>query len=67
MNIDSKIDEYIKVKRYRQINSVLVFQNGKIISECYYNKYNGHSRNLIKSIAKSIMSIIIGLFVNTKK
>ena len=55
------IDEYIKQKRYRLINSVLVIKNEKIIFEHYYNKFNHSSTNNIKSIWKSILSITAGI------
>ncbi|BCN31108.1 serine hydrolase domain-containing protein [Anaeromicropila herbilytica] len=61
MNIDIEIDEYIKKKRYRQVNSVLVSKNSEIIAERYYNGFNKDSRNPIKSVAKSIMSIGVGI------
>ena len=55
------IDDYIKQKRYRQINSVLLYQDNQIVLERYYNKFNQESRNPIKSIWKSIISIGIGI------
>ncbi|OOM77137.1 6-aminohexanoate-dimer hydrolase [Clostridium puniceum] len=63
--IDSKmlngIDDYIKQKRYKLINSILVIKNEKIIFEHYYNKFNENSKNNIKSIWKSILSITLGI------
>lgn len=61
MSIDLQIDDYIKQKRYRQINSVLVCKDGELISERYYNQFDVGSTNPIKSIAKSIMSIAFGI------
>lgn len=58
------IDDYIKQKRYRLVNSVLVVKNGKIIFEHYYNKFNEVSRNNIKSIWKSILSITLGICID---
>jgi len=55
------LDEYIKQKRYRLINSVLLYKNNELILERYYNKFNELSRNNIKSIWKSILSICIGI------
>lgn len=57
----NNIDDYIKQKRYRLVNSALVIRNGKIVFEHYYNKYNQLSRNNIKSIWKSILSITLGI------
>lgn len=62
MNYDLKfIDDYIKQKRYRLVNSVLVIKDEEIIFEHYYNKFNENSRNNIKSIWKSILSITLGI------
>lgn len=58
------IDAYIKQKHYRLINSVLVIKNEKIIFEHYYNKFNESSRNNIKSIWKSILSITLGICID---
>lgn len=61
MNLETQINEYIRKHHYRQINSVLIFKDNKIIAECYYNNYEKNTRNPIKSIAKSIMSIAVGI------
>ncbi|MEC0176893.1 serine hydrolase [Paenibacillus favisporus] len=55
------LDDFIKQKRYRLVNSVLVVRNGKIVFERYYNKYNENTRNQIKSIWKSILSLLTGI------
>lgn len=60
-SILNEIDDYINLKKYRLINSVLVLKNGKIVYECYYNKFNEHKRNGIKSIWKSILAIATGI------
>lgn len=57
----NQLDDYIKAKRYRLINSVLIVKNGKIVFERYYNKFSKHSRNNIKSVWKSILSITAGI------
>ncbi len=56
-----ELDEYIKEKQYRQINSVLVWQDGKKIIEKYYNGFTKKSRNVIRSVVKSILSIGAGI------
>lgn len=56
-----QVDEYIKQKRYRLVNSIVVVKNDKIVFERYYNKCNENSRNNIKSIWKSILSIVTGI------
>ncbi|MBD5468796.1 MAG: serine hydrolase [Lachnospiraceae bacterium] len=59
--MDREIDDFIKRKRYRQVNSVLVYRDGEILAESYYNGFAKESRNVIKSVAKSVMSICAGI------
>lgn len=61
MEILNNIDDYIKQKRYRLVNSVLVYKHSELVFERYYNKFNEDSRNNIKSIWKSIISICTGI------
>lgn len=61
MSIALQIEEYIKQKRYRQINSVIVCKDSEIIAERYFNNFDVSIRNPIKSVAKSIMSIASGI------
>lgn len=55
------IDSYVKQKRYRLINSILLYKDDELVLERYYNKFNENSRNNIKSIWKSILSICVGI------
>ncbi len=64
--ISVEIDEYIKKKHFRQINSVLIWQNGEIVAHRHYNGYTADSRNVIKSVAKSIMSIGTGIALDNR-
>ena len=61
MSIALQIEEYIKQKRYRQINSVIVCKDSEIIAERYFDNFDVSIRNPIKSVAKSIMSIASGI------
>jgi len=63
MNLDflKNLDDYIKVKRYRLVNSVLAYENNELIFEQYYNKRTENSRNQIKSVWKSILSLTLGI------
>lgn len=63
MNLEvlNGIDAYIRQKHYRLVNSVLVFKDNEPVFEHYYNKFNENSRNNIKSIWKSILSICTGI------
>lgn len=62
--LEIKIDEYIMKKRYRQVNGVLIMKNQKVVAECYYNRFDKNTRNPIKSVAKSIMSIGVGIAID---
>lgn len=57
------LDRYLIERRYRLVNSVLIVKNGKIVFERYYNGYDEHRRNNIKSIWKSILAIVAGICV----
>lgn len=58
------LDEYIKQRKYRLVNSVLVYRADELIFERYYNTFNQESRNNIKSIWKSILSICVGICID---
>ena len=55
------LDEYIKEKRYRLINSVLLIVDGETVIERYYNRRDELSRNNLKSMWKSILSLCAGI------
>lgn len=59
--LEQTIDEYIKQKHFRLVNSVIVWKEGAIAAERYYNGRDSNSRNPIKSVAKSILSIGTGI------
>ena len=61
MNIKEKIDRYIASRRYRQVNSVLLCRDDEILVECHYNGFRENSRNVVLSVAKSIMSVCAGI------
>ncbi|MDR1689133.1 MAG: beta-lactamase family protein [Clostridiales bacterium] len=63
MNTDflNNLDEYLRVKRYRLVNAVLVYENDNLVFERYYNKVDKNSRNQIKSVWKSILSLTLGV------
>lgn len=58
------VDQYIRQKQYRLINSILVMKDGEIKFESYYNQFNSSTRNHIKSIWKSIIAICIGICID---
>ena len=57
----SQLDEYIKIKRYRLVNSVVVYENDELVFERYYNKFTENTPNDLMSVWKSILSIILGI------
>lgn len=59
-----KLDEYVKSRHYRLLNSVLIYQNDEMVLERYYNNYNETSRHNIKSIWKSILSVCCGIAID---
>ena len=61
MSLSEEITDYINRRRYRQINSVLVWQNGTITAENYYNGFTPESRNVLCSVAKSSLSLAAGI------
>jgi len=63
MNMDflNNLDEYIKVKRYRLVNAVVVYENDKLVFERFYNKFDENSVNPLCSTWKSILSITLGI------
>lgn len=60
-DIENKIDNYILSRRYRQLNSVLLCRDKELLAECYYNGFHADSKNVIMSVAKSIMSVCVGI------
>ena len=67
-NYAPEIDELIRRKHYRQINRVLIWQagpssaaDGHYLADCCYNSFEPTDRNVIKSVAKSIMSVCVGI------
>lgn len=59
--MEHQIDDFVKRKRYRQVNSVLIYRDGEILAQCYYNGFTEKSRNVMKSVAKSVMSMCVGI------
>ena len=59
-----QINELVKSSHHPQLNSVLVWQDGQLQAECYFNGFTAESRHNIKSVVKSILSIGIGIAQN---
>ena len=56
-----QISELVRSSHHPQLNSVLVWQDGQLQAECYFNGFTAESRHNIKSVVKSILSIGIGI------
>lgn len=57
----NRLDDYVIEHRYRLINSIVVYENDELVFERYYNKFTQDSRNQIKSVWKSILSLTLGI------
>ena len=56
-----QINELVKSSHHPQLNSVIVWEDGQLQAECYFNGFTAESRHNIKSVVKSILSIGIGI------
>lgn len=69
--IDSgKIDELIRSilnKRFKNIHSVLLVRNGKLVLEEYFYGYQRDTKHELHSVSKSITSILVGIAIDQKK
>ena len=57
----SQLDDYIKIKRYRLVNAVVVYENDALVFERFYNKFDENSVNDLCSVWKSILSLTLGI------
>jgi len=57
----NQLDDYLKIKRYRLVNSVVVYENDKLVYERFYNKFNENTTYLLCSTWKSILSLTLGV------
>ncbi len=58
------VDEIVLQNRYPKLNSVLLYRDGELLLERYYNGFTRDSRNNIKSIWKSILSLCLGICID---
>lgn len=61
MKLEQFFDEILKSRHYPLVNSILVYKNDELLVERFYNGFNKQSKNNIKSIWKSIISLCIGI------
>lgn len=64
MNINKEIADYVNTKHWPQLNSILAWKDGELIGEKYYNGFTRLSRNVIRSVGKSITSVGIGIAID---
>ena len=71
---NAKLDSAIKVADriietdprifFKNVESIIVFSDGKLKFEKYYNGYNGDSLHLIQSQTKSIVALLMGIAID---
>lgn len=57
------LNQKIAENRFRDITSIVVIKNGKLLLEEYFNKYNRDSLNDTRSVGKSLASALMGIAV----
>lgn len=57
------LNQKIAENRFRDITSIVVIKNGKLLLEEYFNKYNRDSLNDMRSVGKSFASALMGVAV----
>ena len=59
-----KIEEaFAQAGQMSNIKSLVVFQDGKVVKESYWNNSSADSRHDVRSVTKSVISILIGIAV----
>ena len=63
MNTDflNDLDNYLKMKQHRLVNSVLVYENDELKFERYYNRGSENKTWPIMSVWKSLLSLTLGI------
>ena len=51
-------------KRFKNIHSVLLVRNGKLVLEEYFYGYDRYSKHELHSVSKSITSILVGIAID---
>jgi len=58
-----KMDSLISSKEFKQITSIVISQNGKVIFENYYNENNSDTKHNTRSATKTITGTLIGTLI----
>jgi len=53
--------DYLKIKRYRLVNAVVVYENDELVFEQFFNRFDENTVNPLCSTWKSILSITLGI------
>ena len=56
-----EINRFMMQAHHPQVNSILVWEDGKLSAELYYNGFDRESRHPIRSVCKSILSLATGI------
>ncbi|MGK9368476.1 serine hydrolase domain-containing protein [Melioribacter sp. Ez-97] len=69
MNINAQkeiIDRFVKEYNGKNqlTHSVIIWQNGKILYENYFNNFDPEKLNNLKSVTKSVVSILVGIAID---
>ncbi len=59
--LGQEVDDYIRQHQYARVNAITVSQGGRPVFEQYYNRFTPDTRNPIKSMWKSILSLCAGI------
>ncbi|MCF8243099.1 MAG: beta-lactamase family protein [Melioribacteraceae bacterium] len=54
----------IQTGQFKNLHSLLIAKNGKLVSESYFNGYSREKKHLLKSLGKSITSALIGIAID---
>ncbi|MGR6838214.1 serine hydrolase domain-containing protein [Aliivibrio wodanis] len=67
-NIDTLISK-IEIGRnvYKNINSLLILKDDKLVVERYFNGWNADEPHMIQSVSKSLTSLLVGLAIKENK
>ena len=55
-----KMDSLVSINGFKQISSIVIAQNGKVIFENYYNDNNADTKHNTRSATKTITGTLIG-------
>lgn len=55
-----------RAKHFPQLNSILVYSGGQLLTEQYFNQLDKNTTANIKSVNKSLLSILVGIAIEKK-